>query len=99
MVLEEIKERTMSLLLLLGWITVVLLHLRASWSKSVCNLNTGITRIRSLSKTDDAIFKNEHLERVRTSCLLQGKAPRFSRGRLRIGSSTGYPRYDWVDHW
>ena len=53
-----------------------------SWSKSICNPETGITRIRAPRRTLPP-FEGEHLERPqisRTAPILQEQAPRFSEG-------------------
>ena len=64
-----------------------------SWSKSICNPETGITRFKGPWRLLPLI-KREHLEREWTSrlppmYLPQGQASRFPYGRLNISSMTG----------
>ena len=65
-----------------------------SWSKSICNLETSMTRIRTLWKT--TVFFREYFEWVWTSWLTpispKGKPPRFSHSWLKISSSPWYPQ-------
>ena len=72
-----------------------------SWSKSICNPGTGITRIPRPQRLL-LLFEGEHLEQAQTSwfapIIFQGQASRFPLGWYKISSLIGYPHYDWVDH-
>ena len=74
----------------------------SSWSKSICNLNPCITRIRGsleeyclLSKVNTLNGRGQaglHLSPPRR------QAPWFPRGWLEISGSLEHPDYDWVDN-
>ena len=60
-----------------------------SWSKSICNLKTGITRIVTVSF--QRLTSWTGMDKPACTYLPQGQSPKFPHDWLKISSSSGYP--------
>lgn len=69
-----------------------------SWSKSICDPDMGIMRIGGLRRLLPS-FEGEHMnttDKAGQHLSLQGQAPRFPHGWLKISGSPRYLHYDCV---
>jgi hypothetical protein len=75
----------------------------SSWSKTICSLKMGITRIKWTPNILLPPFKGEHLEQTcsdKSPCTyhspLKGKPLDSPHGWLKHHIRPGYSHYDWV---